>query len=906
MRPRDADGVTLPPVVRIPAPALAPEPPRPGFPLVATLAPIVVAGVLFAVTGSPFMLLMAAFGPVIALASLVDGRRQRRRARRRAAERFDVDLAAATEAVRSAQEAERARRRGYARLEADWMPGDRAPILALARGEAASGVELSGPAGSDEPEQLVRLRAAAATLAGVPELREAGPVVVGGPRVAAAAVTRTLVLRLAARLSPAVASLVAPPGEEWARLLPHAVETGPPGAYRWRIGDRELALTWDAPAEPGAHPVAALRADATTRPEAARIAERLAGAARSAGVRAPGGDLPDAVALAPLLDGPPGPGLSAPLGLAADGPLVLDLVADGPHAVVAGTTGSGKSELLVSWVLGMAAGRSPAEVGFVLVDFKGGAAFAPLAGLPHVLGTLSDLDERLARRAIESLRAEVLRRERALAAAGVRAIDELESGALARLVVVVDEFAALLAERGELHALFADLAARGRSLGIHLVLCTQRPAGVVRDAVLANIAVRIALRVADRGDSLGLLGDDAASRLPAAPRGRAVVVDGSGARRTVQIALASRDDVGRVAAATPAAAAVDVPRPWRDPLPEVLPFRELPPTDGIPFGLLDLPAEQRQPVAAWRPRDGHLLVLGAPGAGVSTALAAIAAGAGEAARRLPADPVGLWAVLTEPDALADGAVLLADDLDLVLARCAPDHAVELVDLVARLLREGPGRGIRVVAGARRLAAPVHALAPHFGSRLLLRLGGRDEHVLAGGDGASFDPRAHPGSGLWDGAVVQVALPEAPPVPEVAGPPPVVVDVPERGELAIVAARPRELVARWHPERIRVRLLGEPDDGGVRVAPGRSVVLGDPDAWQADWAELARARRDLPLLVHGCGVAEFRALTRLRDVPPPLAVGESWLVEQGRVRRAVLADPAPPPRQNGPSHAGIRS
>ncbi|MFW8745594.1 FtsK/SpoIIIE domain-containing protein, partial [Mesorhizobium japonicum] len=177
--------------------------------------------------------------------------------------------------------------------------------------------------------------------------------------------------------------------------------------------------------------------------------------------------------------------LAAPIGRDADGPVIVDLVADGPHALVGGTTGSGKSELLVSWVLAMAHGRRPDEVAFLLVDFKGGAAFAPLAGLPHVVGILSDLDARLTRRAIESLRAELLRRERLLADAGVRSIDELPSGALARLVVVVDEFAAVVSGQPELHDVFADLAARGRSLGLHLVLCTQRPAGVVRDGVLA-------------------------------------------------------------------------------------------------------------------------------------------------------------------------------------------------------------------------------------------------------------------------------------------------------------------------------------------------------------------------------------------------------------------------------------
>jgi DNA segregation ATPase FtsK/SpoIIIE, S-DNA-T family len=545
----------------------------------------------------------------------------------------------------------------------------------------------------------------------------------------------------------------------------------------------------------------------------------------------------------------------------------------------------------------MASGRSPTEVSFVLVDFKGGAAFAPLAGLPHVLGTLSDLDERLARRAIESLRAEVLRRERMLAAAGARAIDDLPPDSLARLVVVVDEFAALVTERPELHALFADLSARGRSLGVHLILCTQRPAGIVRDAVLANVAVRIVLRVADRADSLGLIGDDAASRLPASPRGRAVLLDGSGRRRLLQLALAAPGDLERASRTEPISGTLGssltphaTPRPWCDPLPAVVPHGRLAAADGIRFGLRDLPSEQRQPVAALEPRHGHLLVLGASGAGTTTALEAVAAGAGEAARWLPTDPVELWGAIQSLDEPPSGDVLLADDLDLTIARCDPEHAPELVELVSRLLRETPRRGARVVASARRLSGPLLALAPLFGSRLLLRLGSRDEHVLAGGDGTTFDPQAPAGFGAWEGAAVQVALPDPAPRRPVPPVPPMVVTMPAGGETAVVSARPRQLDGAWNPDEVRVRYLGglgEADAGIPSVDPGHTVLLGDPDAWQSDWAALSRARRDLPIVMHACGLADFRAITRSREVPPPLAPGEVWLVEHGRVHRAVL-------------------
>lgn len=870
-----------PPVVRIPAPSRAPEPARPGFPLAATLAPVVGSGVLFAVTGSPFMLLMAGLGPLVALASLADGARHRRRARRTEAVRYEADLATARDRVTIAQDSERARRASLAALDPRWSEPLVLPlVLALGRGRVPSGVEFGG----DDPE-LETLCVVAAALDDAPVLADVtSGIAITGPPTASVSVARLLVLRLAARLSPSFARVEAPPGEEWARALPHEVVEGAPGRFTVVAarpdGDLAIRVGVGATGSAGAVRVDATRADGASAARARLAAERLASAARVAGLRGPGTGLPEAATLAELLTETPGPGLAAPIGRDADGLVTLDLATQGPHAVVAGTTGSGKSELLVSWVLGMAAGRTPDEVSFVLVDFKGGAAFAPLAGLPHVLGILSDLDDRLARRAILSLRAEVLRRERALADAGARSIEELAPGVLARLVVVVDEVAALLAEQPELHALFADLAARGRSLGVHLVLCTQRPSGVVRDAVLANVALRIALRVADRGDSLGLLGDDSAARLPLSPRGRAVVADGSGTSRLVQVALASRADADAVAARSPAGR---VSRPWCDPLPALVPFATLPATDeGLAFGLCDLPAEQRQPAAVLAPRHGHLLVLGAPGAGATTTLAALAAADPLGAAWLPSDPVELWSVLADPRLLATPALLLADDLDRVLAACPPDHVLELTELVARLLRDGPRAGVRVVAAARRPAGAIAGLVPLFGSRLLLRMPSREEYVLAGGEGSAFDPRAVPGAGTWEGSAVQVASPEPAPRRERRAPAPPVVD-PTARPTAVVSGRPRDLIERWGAAR--VRLLGEPD--GL-VEPDRPVLLGDPDAWQADWAELSRARRELPIVLHACGTADLRAIIRSREVPPPLGPGEVWLVEDGEVRRATLA------------------
>ena len=219
--------------------------------------------------------------------------------------------------------------------------------------------------------------------------------------------------------------------------------------------------------------------------------------------------------------------LSAVLGVGARGPARADLVADGPHALLAGTTGSGKSELLISWLVQLALSRAPDRLTLVLVDYKGGAAFGPLAGLPHTAGVLTDLDPAGTQRALSSLEAEVHRRERILAAHGAKDLSCLPPRVVVPdLVVAVDEFATLAGEHTEVLESLVRIAAQGRSLGIHLILATQRPQGAVSPAIRANTSLRVCLRVLDAADSRDVLGHDGAARLGHHP-GR-VLVSGAG------------------------------------------------------------------------------------------------------------------------------------------------------------------------------------------------------------------------------------------------------------------------------------------------------------------------------------------------------------------------------------------
>ncbi|MET9479342.1 FtsK/SpoIIIE domain-containing protein [Streptomyces sp. NPDC006638] len=222
------------------------------------------------------------------------------------------------------------------------------------------------------------------------------------------------------------------------------------------------------------------------------------------------------------------------LGTGFDGPVSLDLVQDGPHGLVAGTTGSGKSELLQTFVISLAAVNRPDELTFVLIDYKGGSAFKECAELPHTLGMVTDLDAHLVERALASLGAELRRRERVLAAADAKDHVEYRTkraadpalAPLPRLVLVIDEFATLVREVPDFVPGLISLAQRGRSLGIHLILATQRPAGVVTGDIRANTNLRIALRVTDQTESHDVVDTKEAVDISPRTPGRAVVKRG--------------------------------------------------------------------------------------------------------------------------------------------------------------------------------------------------------------------------------------------------------------------------------------------------------------------------------------------------------------------------------------------
>lgn len=447
--------------------------------------------------------------------------------------------------------------------------------------------------------------------------------------------------------------------------------------------------------------------------------------------------------------------LRAIVGSAGLDAMHLDLRTQGPHALVGGTTGSGKSEFLQAWVLGMAAEYSPDRVTFLFVDYKGGSAFADCVNLPHCVGLVTDLSPHLVRRALTSLRAELHHREHLFNRKKAKDLIELEKrgdpDAPPALVIVIDEFAALASDVPEFVDGVVDIAQRGRSLGIHLIMATQRPAGVIKDNLRANTNLRIALRMADESDSMDVVGDPIAGTFDPSIPGRGIAKTGPGRLTPFQSAYAGgytsdtpappsvevaelrfgteqpwerpggsdvasvtvdetgpTDQARLVANLIQAAGAASIPpprRPWLDELASAYDLTRLRQRTDVELvlGVSDLPQQQRQAETYFRPdTDGNVVIFGAGGSGKTVTLRSLAAAAGVTPRGGPVDVYaldfgtgGLRMLESLPHV---GSVVSGDD---------PERVIRLLRMLRGLLEDRAARYAAVDAGSivdyRRIA-----------------------------------------------------------------------------------------------------------------------------------------------------------------------------------------------------------
>lgn len=354
-------------------------------------------------------------------------------------------------------------------------------------------------------------------------------------------------------------------------------------------------------------------------------------------------------------------------------PVTVGFRRDGPHGMIAGTTGSGKSELLQTILVALALRHPPDRLTLFLVDFKGGSTFAPLEALPHVVGLVTDLehDSSLATRALTALDAEIDRRKRVLEAAQVPDVVAYERSRdegcdpLPDLLVVIDEFALLVERQPDVRDRLDTIATQGRSLGIHLLLATQSPSGVITHAIRTNTNLWICLRVVTESESMEILGSREAARIPDGSPGRAIIRLGAGHDlRTFQAARIARpvpDEespvrvtrlgthglepsqerhgarteldvvVSRIGAAATELGLEPATALWLPPLPLELPAAAVEvadrPTGRLValVGLADLPRQHSQvPHLIDMSATGHQLVSGVFGSGKTTMLCQIA------------------------------------------------------------------------------------------------------------------------------------------------------------------------------------------------------------------------------------------------------------------------------------------
>lgn len=203
--------------------------------------------------------------------------------------------------------------------------------------------------------------------------------------------------------------------------------------------------------------------------------------------------------------------MAAPIGVTKSSVVELDLhdKGHGPHGLVAGTTGAGKSEFLQTYILSMAMLYHPYEVGFVIIDFKGGGMANQFKDLPHMMGTITNIDGKEIDRSLRSIKAELKKRQRLFAEVDVNHIDKYimkvrngeASIPLPHLILIVDEFAELKADQPEFMKELISAARIGRSLGVHLILATQKPSGQVDEQIWSNSRFKLCLKVQSQQDS---------------------------------------------------------------------------------------------------------------------------------------------------------------------------------------------------------------------------------------------------------------------------------------------------------------------------------------------------------------------------------------------------------------------
>ncbi len=721
--------MTSAPAVRAPVPA------APRFPLIPLIAPLVVSAVLFLLIRSPYVAVFALLGPVMALATWWEAKRHYRHAQKNYEESVRDDELRVEREQRREDEAFRAQQLERYPHPTRWLdnplwqpqPGEREVMIRIGLGSA--------------PGQSGRL------IPGVPYLLD-GPagIALVGPRVHTDAIWPALVAQVLIhcprRSIPSFDALWPDDSEPMEHI---ALPLGVDRQVLVQRCDRDedvdpvidvvLRVTREGVGDlyrSGVLDHRAVQLDQLTSHDSRWVRQYLH-------ERHP----PAATSVSE----PPGP---------ERGNLVLqwapgqwrNLVECGPHAVVWGQSGSGKTVLLRTMVDSISRRYTPDQVQVVWIDFKGGTGALGLSSLPHVVGVLTDLQPYRVSRVYEGLAAEIRRREELLGSHGVNDLAALPKDVVCpRTLIVVDEVAIVLRDYPQWNDLLADLAARGRALGLHLIVAGQRIRGQVPRSVLANASLRLCLRIGDPSEAHDILSTTHSAHIDAligAPPGTVLVSDGSQAVTSrVESAVLGVIRKGK-----------GVPL-WCKPLAGRI---ESGPATAL--AIMDDPTQQSQPPL--HPGDipsGIVVVTGDSGSGHSTLLRRWAGACGDTRiAMLSSDPVTftseILSLVRNPQTLP--AMIGVDRIDRVFQGQSESYRDWVMGLLSRLGQAaGDQHGVcHLVVTTAAHSPEAQALGRVSSSPMLLR----SAHLPAHMPSESLIPAdAPPGAIQWKGKCGQVIL-----------------------------------------------------------------------------------------------------------------------------------------------------
>lgn len=551
------------------------------------------------------------------------------------------------------------------------------------------------------------------------------------------------------------------------------------------------------------------------------------------------------------------------LGHTQQAPLFIDLVSDGPHAIVIGRTGAGKTEFIRSWMAALCASYTPDSLNIVVVDYKGGLGFSSFAGIPHLVGMATDLDHANATRIVASLSAEMRYRERMLATAHVSSIAELDPAIeLARLVVVIDEYRALIAAEPELAHVLTDIVARGRALGIHVIVATQRLGGSVADAIVANCTIRICFPVAEQHEMVSVVGHVDPSLVPQQV-GLALIATPSSPPQLCHATRVTPELLNQLSGVWQPHILENwsARTPWCEPLPTRIDLDTAgsPPPGHILLGLADLPEEQMQSWQTFNISVGAaVLVTGGAHSGKTTGARLLARQTGAV---LITTAEQLWDHITGVNALGSCVI---DNWHVLLDELGPEYSEEIVNISARWLHSLRSQGFFVAITSDEHARGLSKLSQQW--TLTIRLSSAEQ----------------PGLAEISGRVVQLAWTDSVMHTPPATTSEIIWDTSHH--YVVISARPQHFIQRvssrmalpCHQVSRQLQILG----------PG--LWVADMFQWSQEYSLLKQLREYATIIIDGYTPSQLRPLQLSSQPVPFTAQGSVVLISpEGKISRATL-------------------